>query len=82
MNSRRASLGNCFAISFSTPFKISRGRHEPDALVAGAVLGLRQQIGGDKFRIGRFVRQHQHFAGTRQQINRDWPTSNRFAATT
>ena len=72
MNSRRASLGNCFAISFSTPFKIfGGGRHEPDALVAGAVLGLRQHVGGGKFRIGRLVGQHEHFARTGQQINRD-----------
>ena len=46
-----------------------RGGHEPDAFVAGTVLGLRQHVGGDEFGIGRVVGQHQHFARTGQQIN-------------
>ena len=39
--------------------------------MAGAVFGLRQQIGGNEFRVRRVVRQHEQFARAGQQINRD-----------
>ena len=79
MNSRRASFGNCRAISFSTAFKIFvRVRDEPDAFVTRTVLGLREQIGGDEFWIRRFVREHEHFARPGQQINRDMADEQSF----
>jgi hypothetical protein len=72
MNSRRASLGNCLAISFSTAFKIfaevvtSQTRSWPEPCSACA-----SNVGGGEFRVRRFVRQHEQFAGPGQQINRD-----------
>ena len=70
MSSRRASFACCRAISFSTALSsLAGGRHQPDPLMPGAVLGLGQHIRRDELRVGRVVRQHQQFAGAGEQVN-------------
>ena len=53
-------------------------RDQPKPLMAGTMLGLGQQIGGNKLRIGRFVRQNQEFTRTRKQIYRYVPEHQSF----
>ena len=42
------------------------------------MLGLGQQVRGGKLRVGRIIREHQHFAGTGQQVNRHVPEQQPF----
>ena len=42
---------------------------EPNALVAGAVLGLREQVSGGELRVGRRVCEDEHLAWAGQQVD-------------
>ena len=49
------------------------GRHEPDAFVAGTVLGLCEHVGGGELRIRRVVGDDKQIARASEQINRHAP---------
>src|SRR5579884_2168844 len=56
-------------LAFDRPQNFSRSGDQPDAFMAGTVLGLRQQISSGKFWIRGIIREHEHLAGAWQKVN-------------